>query len=60
MAESERVMKTILIAVALVSIASFSALAGSCPGSGCGDKKGKGDKEKDATKESAISYVIEA
>jgi len=59
MAEGSRVMKTILIAVAFVSIASMSAFAGSC-GSGCGDKKDKGDKEKETPKESAISFVVEA
>jgi len=52
-------MKTILIAVAFVSVATMSAFAGSC-GSGCGDKKDKGDKEKETPKESAISFVVEA
>jgi hypothetical protein len=53
-------MKTILIAVTCLAVGSLSAIAGSCPAGGCGDKgKGK-DKGEGAPKESAASYVIES
>ncbi len=42
-------MKKIVLSAALVvAFTVSSALAGSCPGSGCGDKD-KGDKKKDAS-----------
>lgn len=50
-------MKTLLLTVLCVSIASLSAIAGSCPNGGCGGKDKK--KDKDATKESAIVRVME-
>jgi len=50
-------MKTILIAIVCVTVASMSAFAGVC-GGGCGDKE-KG-KEKEGTKETAAVRVIEA
>jgi hypothetical protein len=33
-------MKKLLLTVACVGFASVSAFAGTCPGGGCGDKKG--------------------
>ncbi len=51
-------MKTILIAAVCVGVASLSAIAGTCPGGGCGDKGDKGEKGKDAPKESALITVV--
>lgn len=49
-------MKTILIAAVCVGVASLSAIAGPC-GDKCGDKA-KGEKGKDAPKESALITVV--
>jgi hypothetical protein len=50
-------MKTILIATVCLGVATLSAIAGTCPGGGCGDKA-KGEKGKDAPKES-LQVVVE-
>ncbi|GAB4171081.1 MAG: hypothetical protein Fur0032_10150 [Terrimicrobiaceae bacterium] len=59
MTELGRVMKTLLITALCVSVASLSAIAGSCPGGGCGDKEKGKDKDKEAPKESVQSVVLE-
>jgi hypothetical protein len=51
-------MKTILIATVLVGVASLSAIAGSCPGGGCGDKE-KGKETPKETPKETLSVVIE-
>lgn len=58
MGELDRVMKTILIATVLVGVASLSAIAGSCPGGGCGDKE-KGKETPKETPKQTLSVVIE-
>lgn len=49
-------MKTILVAIACVSVATLSAFAGSCCG-GCGDKEKGKDKDKEAPKETAAAVI---
>jgi len=50
-------MKTIIVATVCLSVAALSAIAGSCPGGGCGDKEK--DKDKETPKESAFVVVAE-
>lgn len=53
-------MKKLIIAASILAVGSLSAFAGSggCNGD-CGDKA-KGDKGKEAPKESAVTHVVEA
>jgi hypothetical protein len=48
--------KSILFAAVLAAFSVASVFAGSCPGSGCGDKD-KDDKAKDGEKSSLVTEV---
>lgn len=49
--------KLILSAALVVAFTASSALAGSCPGGGCGDKD-KGDKKKDGSTNQTYSVRV--
>ena len=49
--------KLVLSAALVVAFTVSSALAGSCPGGGCGDKD-KGDKKKDGSTNQTLSVQL--